>query len=83
MRRAILKTLGGYLVMGMVLGLIAQPQQVWFCPDADAPHGGTWGSSKRSEACEATVTVQERATFFAIATVAWLPVAVLKGLAED
>ncbi len=60
---------GIYLAIGVVLGIIAQPTQYWFCPDA----GGINYRAKQSDSCQPTVTLQDRVTIGALVTVFWPP----------
>ena len=74
-----------YLLGGALFALNTMPEQTWACPDAGAPHGYvTYGGSAgpRQDDCRPTVTLDERAQWFALATTGWLPLVVAKGLSN-
>lgn len=82
MGKILLILLAGYLACGLVFAMASQPQQMWVCPDASAPHGEmTYGDLEEAPRadCRSTVTLGDRARWTGFATALWLPLIVLKG----
>jgi hypothetical protein len=85
-KKFLVGALVAYLLGGMLFAASAMPQQMWACPDDKAPHGYvTYGglAGPPRDDCRATVTVEERARWFAFAVPTWLPLIVGKGLSNS
>ena len=81
-KRFLVGGLVSYLLAGALFAVNAMPQQTWACPDRTAPHGYvTYGgvAGPPRDDCQPTVTLGERAQWFAFASTAWLPLIVAKG----
>ena len=85
LNRVLIGCLIAYLSAGALFAAATMPQQLWTCPDPDAPHGHiTFGNppDPPRDDCEPTVTVGERVSHFLFAVPAWLPVLTAKGLSN-
>lgn len=85
MKKPLAGALVAYLLGGMLFAANNMPQQMWTCLDDTAPHGTmTYGdpADLPRDDCQATVTLEDRAGWFAFATCAWLPLVVAKGISN-
>ena len=74
MKRFLLFCVAPYLAVGLVFAIETQPQQIWYCPDPEAPHGEVaYGGpdAPPRDGCDPGITARERAEWVALATPLW------------